>query len=138
MNCTVGSYASLSVCLSVCPSVCLSVTNIRLDNNSYLVKHMQIMCSNLKVGSMPTSSCIFIFIIDRGATRSWEIIRFAIKYYLKSCFWNTLPFQTFHNIPQYIKGVPYKFVLSYLCQIWPANGIWLCRQYSSHCITYNV
>ncbi len=23
------------------------------------------------------------------------------------------------------KGVPYKFVLSYLCQIWPANGIWL-------------
>ncbi len=69
----------LSVRLSVCPSVCLSVTNIRLDNNSYLVKyvnfhkisnftipiflHMQIMCSNLKVGSMPTSSCIFWYIL---------------------------------------------------------------------------
>ncbi len=34
--CTVGSYASLSVCPSVCPSVRLSVT---LDNNSYLKKY---------------------------------------------------------------------------------------------------
>ncbi len=43
-----------------------------------------------------------------------------------------------HKFEWTIKGVLYKFVLSYLCQIWPANGIWLCRQYLWHCVTYNV
>ena len=70
-NCTVGSYASLSVCLSICLwqksdyiiiHICLSICM------SY-VRHMivrainsilnPILCANLKVSSMSMSSCIF-------------------------------------------------------------------------------
>ena len=65
--CTVGSYASLSVCLSVCH------VTISLDNNSYLRKKnscQQMKYCSDRYGSLPTSSCIFNLLYQKFFTQS--------------------------------------------------------------------
>ncbi len=121
--CTVGSYASLSVRPSVWTG-----PKIRLDNNSYLRKYwtiymvyysflskiMLITSANHKVGSLPTSSCIFNYITYSViiSNQITSIVKNCSKSPLRdltrNCMWELI-FPN-HGCWQYIWRLPLSYI----------------------------